>query len=399
MQQVPYWRLAGFYFFYFSYLGAFAPYFSLYLSALGLAAVEIGTIMALPQLVRIFAPHLWGWLADRGGRRLRIARIGTYCGTLVYCSLFVARSFEALVAVVLVMSFCLSAMLPLVEVTTLSHLGENTPQYGRIRVWGSVGFIAAVLSVGYLLDWLPVTALLWVMLAVLLGTLALLVLVPEAPPVVHAHDHRSIAHVLRQPQVVALMVACALMAVAHGPYYTFYSIYLVDHGYSKGAVGSLWGMGVICEIAIFFWMSHLFRAFTPRHVLIASFALAALRFLIIAWCADNLLLLMLAQSLHAASFGSFHAAALGHVHRFFRGRHQARGQAIYASLTFGLGGTLGGLYAGVAWEQLGAGLTFSGAAMCALAGALILWFKLRDPGRMPRGDRSSKLVTDENVMR
>ncbi len=373
MHELPYWRLAGVYFFYFAYLGAFAPYFSLYLNAAGIAATGIGAIMALPQLVRIFAPHLWGWLADRGGRPLRVARIGTAIGTVIYCGLFGAAGFEAMVAIVLLMSFFLSAALPITEVTTLVHLGEHSAQYGRIRVWGSVGFIASVLVVGYALDWLPIGDLLWIMLAILAGTTVLLLLVPEAPRAEHAHDYTPISSVIRQPQVIALFVACALMTLAHGPYYTFYSIYLVDHGYSKGAVGWLWALGVICEIAIFFWMSQLFRAFTLRQVLIASFALAALRFLIVAWCADSLVMLLFAQTLHAASFGSFHAAALGHVHHLFRGRNQARGQAIYTSFVFGLGGTLGGLYAGYAWERFGAGFTFSGAAVCAFAGMLILW--------------------------
>jgi len=236
-----------------------------------------------------------------------------------------------------------------------------------------------VIAVGYLLDWLTVGALLWVLLALLLGTLAMLMLVPDAPRSEHDHAHSPIAHVLRQPQVIALMVACALMAVAHGPYYTFYSLYLVDHGYSKGAVGWLWSIGVICEIAIFFWMSHLFRAVSLRAVLIASFALAAVRFIVIAWWADSLLLLVVAQTLHAASFGSFHAAALGYVHRFFRAPHQSRGQAIYTSLTFGLGGTVGAWYAGFAWEQLGPSLTFTGAALCAFAGAILLWRRLEVP--------------------
>jgi PPP family 3-phenylpropionic acid transporter len=384
MRDVPYWRLAGAYFFYFAYIGAFAPYFSLYLKASGITAAGIGMIMALPQLVRIFAPHLWGWLADRSSRRLRIARIGTVIGTAIYCGLFAARGFEALFAIVLLMSFFLSAALPLVEVTTLTHLGEHTAQYGRIRVWGSVGFIAAVLIVGYALDWLPIGALLWIMLAILAGAVAVLMLVPEAPHAEHNHDHTPIAHVLRQPQVVALMVACALMAVAHGPYYTFFSIHLVGYGYTKGAVGWLWALGVICEIAIFFWMSPLFRAFALRQVLIASFALTVVRFVIIAWWVDSLPLLLLAQILHAASFGSFHAAALGYVHAFFRGRNQARGQAIYASLTFGLGGTLGGVYAGYAWQNFGAGITFSGAALCAATGMVILW---RGLGEIPAAAR------------
>ncbi len=373
MQQLPYWRLAGVYFFYFAYLGAFAPYFTLYLSSLGIAAAGIGTIMALPQLVRIVAPHLWGWLADRGGHRLRVARICTVIGTAIYCGLFAAQDFEALFAVVLLMSFFLSAALPQVEVTTLSHLGERSAEYGRIRVWGSLGFIGAVLIVGYVLDAVPIAVLLWIMLAILASVCALLMLVPEAPRAAHAQDHTPIAHVMREPQVIALIVACALMAVAHGPYYTFYSIHLVGYGYAKGTVGWLWSLGVICEIAIFFWMAQLFRAYTMRQVLIASFGLTAIRFAIIAACADNFALLLIAQTLHAASFGSFHAAALGYMNRFFRGRNQARGQAIYTSLTFGLGGTLGGLYAGYAWEHFGAVITFAGAALCAFAGMVILW--------------------------
>lgn len=378
MQQLPYWRLAGAYFFYFAYLGAFAPYFSLYLSSLGIAAAGIGIIMSLPQLVRIVAPHLWGWLADRDGRVLRVARIGSIAGTAIFCGLFAATGFEAVFAVVLLMSFFLSAALPLLETTALAHLGTHHGRYGRVRVWGSLGFIAAVTLIGYALDALPVSILLWIMLAVLLAASALLLLVPDAPRVEHGDTPAPIAQILRRPQVIALFVACALMSVAHGPYYTFYSIFLVDHGYSKSAVGWLWTLGVVCEIAIFYWLAHLLRAFSLRAVLIASFALATIRFLVIGWCADSLVMLLFAQTLHAASFGSFHASALGYVNRFFGGRHQARGQALYTSLAYGVGGTVGGIYAGSAWEKLGPNLTFTGAALCAFAGMLILWRNLRD---------------------
>jgi PPP family 3-phenylpropionic acid transporter len=326
------------------------------------------------------APHLWGWLADRDGRVLRVARVGSIAGTVIFCGLFAASGFDAVFAVVLLMSFCLSAALPLLESTTLAHLGSQHGRYGRVRVWGSLGFIAAVALIGYVLDAFPVRVLLWIMLAVLIAASLLLVLVPEAPRTAHTEETVAIGQLLRRPPVTALFVACALMSVAHGPYYTFYSIFLVDHGYAKSAVGWLWTLGVVCEIAIFIWLAHLLRAFSLRAVLIASFALAAIRFLIIGWCADSLVMLLLAQTLHAASFGSFHASALGYVNRFFGGRHQARGQAIYTSLAYGVGGTLGGLYAGSAWENLGPRLTFSGAALCAFAGMLILWRNLRERG-------------------
>ena len=377
MRDLPYRRLAGFYFFYFAYLGAFAPFFSLYLKSVGISAVEIGVLMSLPQLSRIVAPHVWGWLADRSASRLSIVRLAGVAGTLAWLGVFAGTNFPLLFAVLLAMTFFWSAALPLIEATTLGHLGEDTARYGRIRVWGSVGFIVAVVAVGYVLDWVSIKALLWVVLAMMIGMLAFCWQIPEATIPPHAADHQPIWHVVRKPEVVALMAACALMAAAHGPYYTFYSIHLVNHGYSKALTGWLWALGVICEIGIFIWMPHLYRAFALRRILITSFALAVVRFLLIGWAADSTALLVLAQTLHAATFGSFHAAAIGVVHKIFRGRHQARGQAIYGSLAFGLGGTVGGLASGYVWDRLGAAVTFTLAAACALAGMLILWWKLR----------------------
>lgn len=380
MSALPYRQLAGFYFFYFAYIGAFGPFFSVYLAGAGLTPVEIGVVMALPGLTRIAAPHLWGWVADAGGRQIRLVRATLLAGTLCWLGLFASTSFLWICAVILAAGFFLSAALPLVEATTLTHLGEHTGRYGAIRLWGSIGFIAAVVGVGYAFDYLAADALLWIVTASLVGTLVFTLMISDAPRAPHAADQQPIARVLKRPEVIALIVACSLMAVAHSPYYTFYSIHLVDHGYSKGVTGWLWALGVICEIGIFAWLPRLYAACSLRTILVASFALAAARFLMIGWGADSLVLLLLAQTLHAASFGSFHAAAIGIVHQIFRGRHQARGQAIYGSLTFGVGGAAGSLASGYAWEPLGAALTFSAASACALAGMLLIIWKLKPHG-------------------
>lgn len=377
MQYVPYRQLAGFYFFYFAYIGAFAPFFALYLDGVGLSAAEIGTVMALPPVTRALAPYLWGWLADAADRRLGLVRATALAGLACWLGIFVSATFLWICTVVLAAGFFLSAALPVVEAATLTHLGEHTGRYGAIRLWGSIGYIVAVVGVGYALDLFPARTLLWIVTVALLGTLAFAWLVPDAKQAPHAADQQPIAHVLKQPAVIALIAACSLMAVAHGPYYTFYSIHLVDHGYSKGLTGWLWALGVICEIAIFLWLPRLYAACTLRSILIASFALAAVRFLAIGWGADSLALLLFAQTLHAASFGSFHAAAIGIVHQLFRGRHQARGQAIYGSLAYGVGGAIGGLASGYAWAGLGPTLTFTLASVCALAGMLLIVWKLR----------------------
>jgi len=159
------------------------------------------------------------------------------------------------------------------------------------------------------------------------------------------------------------------MAVTHGPYYTFYSIYLVDHGYDKSTVGWLWALGVICEIGVFLVIPRIFAKVTPRQLILASFALAALRFLVIAWGVESAWLVWGAQTLHAFSFGTYHAAAVALIHQHFRGRHQARGQALYTSLSYGVGGTIGGLASGLSWETPGPAWTFTFAA----ASAALAW--------------------------
>jgi PPP family 3-phenylpropionic acid transporter len=375
--RLTYRKLSAFYFFYFAYLGAFAPFFALYLDSVGMSAVEIGVLMALPQITRIVAPHLWGWLADHSGQRIGVVRAAGAAGTVAFMGVFAGDSFALLFGVLFAMMFFWSAALPLVEATTLSHLGDEMARYGRIRVWGSVGFIAAVVAVGYLIDATMPHSVLWVISGMMVTMLLLSFVIADARVAPHPSDALPVWQIVRRPEVIAIVAASALMAAAHGPYYTFYTLHLVDHGYSKAAAGWLWALGVICEIGIFIWMSRLYRAFSLRAILIASTLLAALRFVVIGWAAESLLLLLAAQTLHAASFGSFHAAAIGVVHRLFRGRHQARGQAIYGSLAYGLGGSVGGLASGYAWAALGAGPTFTLAGGCALLAAAVLWKSLR----------------------
>jgi PPP family 3-phenylpropionic acid transporter len=366
----PFKRLAAFYFFYFAYLGTFAPFFGLYLESIGLTPFDIGVVLSLPQVTRIVAPHLWSWLADRASAPVRVVRLTGLVGTIVFLAVFAGTKFALVFAVIFAMTFFWSSALPLMEATTLNALGEETSRYGRVRVWGSVGFIAAVVIIGYLLDHIALQAVPVLVLAMMLGMLGCTWVIPEAR-IQHHDDAPAVGKLLLSPQVLALVGAGAFMAAAHGPYYTFYSIYLVSEGYSKSATGWLWALGVICEIGVFAWMPRLYKAFTLRQILLASFGLAVVRFLIIAWLAQSFIALLFAQTLHAATFGAFHAASIGYVHKLFRGRLQARGQAIYGSIGFGVGGAFGGFASGALWTSTGAAWTFTFSAACAALGGLI----------------------------
>jgi PPP family 3-phenylpropionic acid transporter len=131
---------------------------------------------------------------------------------------------------------------------------------------------------------------------------------------------------------------------------------------------------VICEIGVFFLMPQLMRRFGLKQIMIFSFSCAIARFLMIGWGVEWLTVVVLAQILHAATYGAHHATAMMLVHHFFRGRHQAKGQALYTSLTFGLGGAFGGVFSGYIWELLGASLTFTLSAAAVLLGlGLVVW--------------------------
>ena len=240
-------RLAAWYFFYFAFIGAFAPYFTLYLQEVGLSAWEIGVLMSVPQVMRLLAPNLWGWLADHLGHRVAIVRLAALCSALGFTGFFFTHNFSAMLVAMALVWFFWSAALPLVEAMTLDQLVGHPDRYGRIRVWGSVGFIVSVLAIGAMLDYLPIAALLWTILAILASVLASALTLSDtkvgaggtAPP---------LGGLIRRPEMMALLAACFFMSVAHGPLYVFYSIHLVDHGYDKMAIGLFWSLGVLAEI-------------------------------------------------------------------------------------------------------------------------------------------------------
>lgn len=384
--MVPYWRLSAYYFSYFAFIGAFSPYFGLYYQSLGFSAWDIGLLMSLPQAMRVVAPNVWGWLAERMGARMPIVRIAAAMSIAGFAVLFITESFAGVFAGMAVLAFFWGAALPLTESVTLSHLGGQSARYGKIRVWGSIGFIVAVLGCGHLLDMAPVRLLVWVALATLVGIAASALAVPDAPLAKHDSDCLSLRDILRRSDVASLLFACFAMSAAHGALYIFYSIYLVDHGYGKALVGWLWTLGVVAEIAAFLSIPAILKRFSPRSVLLFSLGCAVVRFLMIGWGVDFPVVVVLAQLLHGATFGAYHAAAVAMVNLWFGGRHQARGQAIYSSVSFGAGGMVGGLLSGFLWDGVGPAVTFSLSSAFALAGLAFFGLALRAPAPAYRAE-------------
>ena len=373
MHRLPHWRLSGYYFFYFAFIGAFSPYFGLYLQSLSFSAWDIGLLMSQMQLMRLFGPNLWGWLVDRFGHRVAVIRLAGAIGLAGFLAFFWLERLPGMLVAMAVLGLFWSAALPLVETLTFDHLREERGRYGNIRLWGSVGFIVAVMGTGALLDWVEPVGVLWVCVFILAGILGFAMVLPEAPQHAWSANETPIGRILRQPRVLALMAACFAMSAAHGGFYVFYSIHLSGNGYSKTAVGLLWSLGVLAEIGVFLLMARIARRYSLRDILLVSFAAAVLRFLLMGWMVDSVAAMVFVQLLHGLTFGAYHASAIAAVNRWFPGKSQGRGQALYSSLSFGAGGLVGALLSGWTWDDWGAGWTFSLGSAFALAGWLLVW--------------------------
>ncbi len=376
--NIPYWRLSAFYFCYFSALGALVPYWPVYLSDQGFTPQAIGTLTAIMMVARVIAPNLWGWLADHTSQRIRIVRAGAILSTLSFAGIFLDKSLFALIVVICLYSFFWNALLAQFEVVTFDYLKDQPQGYTRIRLWGSVGFIVSVAGVGALFDVITVQQLPVLILVCMSLVCVSSWFVEEAPRhAVHEPSRETIWQIVRKPPVICFFGVCFLMQVSHGPYYTFFSLYMQQHGHSHTQIGELWALGVLAEVVLFWYMHRLMPRWGVRTLMLLSLLLSSLRWALIACFPDNLPVILAAQCLHAFSFGSFHATAIEVVRRSFPSRQAARGQALYNSLSFGAGSAIGALSSGYLWEWSNRG-TFLAASLITLLALIIAWFGLKE---------------------
>ncbi len=313
---------------------------------------------------KIIAPLLWGWIADHTGKSLRIIRLAAFFAAVLFAGFLYAHDYLWVAVITISFSFFWNAVLPQFEAVTLFHLKKEAHRYSQIRLWGSVGFIVTVLGMGLILDKLPVTTLPVAIVVLLILNWWVTLITPEVKSISHRSASLAMLQIIKKPEVLAFFVVSILLQVAHAPYYVFYSIYLKQNHYSATVTGLLWALGVLAEIVLFLYMRRLLKRYSLRAILLFSLVLATGRWLIIGWCPDYLGLLIFAQLLHAATFGGVHVVAIHLVHLYFGEQHQGKGQALYSSLGFGVGGVLGSLYSGYYWESLGSRFVYSVAALC-----------------------------------
>jgi PPP family 3-phenylpropionic acid transporter len=392
LTSLPYRRLAGFYFAYFAALGLFSPYWGAYLETLGLSTGQIAVMMSVWFGTRTLMPLPWNWAADRFGGNERWLRAGTALTLLACCAFLLPLGYFGLLLVMIVFSSAYNAIMPQFEAMTLAHLGPRRSLYGRIRVWGTVGFAVTVTLGGVLLDWIGYGRLVWLLIPLFLGLLVVAWINREArdPASEVPPSLALVAERLRRPAVLLLLLVAMLMQVGHGPYYVYFAIYLDGHGFGPAWVGVYWAIGLGLEILIFLQMPRLLARVQARWVMLACLLLAAARWTVVALLPTHIPLMLLAQAAHAFTFGAFHAATMLLLSEHFPGRLGGHGQGLLYGLSSGLGGVLGSLAAGWAWQHWGGSGSFLLAALASVTAMLVCpWLQPPRPGasNQPRSTR------------
>jgi len=379
-------RIRAGYFLYFLGLGVFLPYFSPYLLAQGFGPEQVGLLLAVVMGAKVVGPPLLGWLVDHSDRSLYWLRLAAALAvlafglTLLFPALGQVGSGHLIPWVVALGGFGLAwhSLLPQLDVLALRSLGGQRNRYTALRAWGSIGFIVAAVLLGGLVGgqqaqsahlervpWFLLLAL--VLLAILLFRLP----EPARPAMADDRDHSFRQRLLQVP-IWGFLLAHFLINLAHGVYYAFFSIYLAEHGYHGVVIGLLWALGVVAEIGFFMLLPRLMHLLSAAPLLLLAIVLMLLRWLMIGWLVDDLAWLLIAQLLHAASFGMTHAIGIHVINHHFPGRSQARGQAVLSGFSYGGGAALGLYLAGWLWQHVGAQAAFGSMALVSLFAALVL---------------------------
>lgn len=355
--------IASFYFFYFALVGVHIIFVPKILSQVGYDPLQIGIVFASAPLVRFALPFLFlhGFRLDQRTFFAALFLMGGAAAAF-YPSL---ESFVPLLIVNILFGIGLALILPYIEVTALETIGKE--RYGRIRLFGSVGFIAvALLLVEYLtspyvgIGFLIAMAFVTLVFGAFIGKIQ-----RHAPPAECAEERCRFSI----GEHLMLWLGFFLMQVSFGPFYNFFTIYTTDHGVSLETTVWLWSFGVIAEIIMFYFQGPLLQGNLLRLLQLTAF-LTALRWLIVALFPGTVTMLYASQVLHAFSFALFHSSAIALLFHLYSARRLS--QQFFFGISYGLGGFVGALGAGVLYQYVPPFL-FVGGAVAAFGAAAAFW--------------------------
>lgn len=353
----PTTRLRLFYLLYYGNVGTYLPYFAAYLRGRGFSGQEIGLVQMLPSLLAPVVALSWASYADHRASPQRALRLASGCAALAVLLLPFAREPWQVGAVIVLMSFGDRAVVPLVDSITLAWCRENPgSSYARIRLFGSIGFIAASLLAGWALALRgdrPADLLVPVAVAACVAAYA--VVARRTPPTTPHHDRpgaRDLLALARDRRLHLLLAASAVHWAACAPYHLLFGVFVRDRGLSSGVTGAGVGVGVAAEIAALVLFPRLERRFPLRGLFAIAFLGSAIRWALLSRAAGALPVVSL-QLLHGLTFGLFWGCATHALAEAVPPALRATGQAAFSAIVFGGGNALGYALSGVGYDLLG----------------------------------------------
>lgn len=370
-------RLSIAYFVYFGAIGIFTPFWSPYLELRGFDAVEIGLLLAVAAGVRAIGPLAFGWLADVSAKPTATLRLAALLSVASFALLPFMSGLIGFVVLTVLFCFGWNFIAPSLDGHTLARLSGTSARYGRVRLWGSLGFIVLSWLGGVTFEREGYLLMPPLMMGFIVATFIATLSIAPIPAQKHAGpvgDFRS--SLISRPVIVALLVA-ALVSMSFGPYYTFFSLYLERAGYGRGVIGFLWALGVLAEIGVFAAGSSLLAKYSIRALFIAAAAATGVRWLLTAYFVDSAIVLGFAQLLHSMGFAVLHFAIVLTALRQFPPHAAARGQALFSSIGYGVGGMGGSLLGGFIWSAISPQAAYLFAALVVTLATFCAWVGLR----------------------
>jgi PPP family 3-phenylpropionic acid transporter len=364
------------YFALFATVGVFQPYWPMHLSTLGFSAATIGVLLGLFNAVRVASPLATAVLADRMmDRRPLMVALGV--GMLAAATGLVGVASIGWVALTLALySIGFNGLLPVYDAHALDWLGQGRHHYGRLRVWGSLGFVVASAATGLWVQHVGPTAIPWALLVGVLATAVVLVAMPVAQPQAHPKVTLSVSvrQWLAEPGLMRFLGICFLQMAGFGAYYGFYTLYLQSHGYQAAVIGAYWAFAVVAEMAMFLTGPWVLGRVSLQRLLQIAVLGSVVRWAVVALFPERAIVMWCAQILHLAGFALFHSVSVLLAPTLLPSGFGARAQALVSSVGWGAGGIVGSLVAGALWTWVGPGAVFVGAWVFAVL-AFILAIK------------------------
>ncbi|MFM9940322.1 MAG: MFS transporter [Hyphomicrobiaceae bacterium] len=369
-------RVALFFAAIFVVAGIKLPYLPVWLDWRGLSGGEIAVIAAAPLFLRIFATPAVALLADRWGNRRGIVIALAWGSLACLCLLLMTSGFWPILAVTVILALVTTSIMPLTETIAMEGVRRTGADYGRMRLWGSLSFIAASFVAGLIVQRWGGSAVVAVLILGGVGTVLAAHLLPQPVAAVGSVRRIALADVLalvRGRQFLLFLVAVGAIQAAHAVFYTFGVLHWRSRGLSEGWAGVLWSIGVIAEIGLFAFSGAIMQRLGAVPLILAGGGASVLRWLLMAWDPPLALLLPL-QALHGLTYGATHLGAVHFMSQHVPEAQAGTAQAIYASVTAGIAMGLATLGAGQLYPAVGAYayLAMAGVALGGVAAGLLI---------------------------